>query len=134
MAAIFRRDTGDKMVDDDIRKKQIAKLKAEIAGMDEIFYEDFDRFEKTYDLSRKTVMAISYRSGKYDHEAHVRAREFDSLNEEHLDTDIVRSSSSTDTQYGVLQPVANTGAGCFRWMLWLVLMFLVIAAGASLFT
>lgn len=118
---------------DEVQKKNVAKLKAELAKMDEVFYDDFDRLAEKYYLSKKSVMAICIRAGKFDADSHFAARriEIEELNTP--DTSISKSRvNNADKQYGVLQPVANTSAGCFSFVAWSVLIILVVAAFASL--
>jgi len=43
----------------------------------------------------------------------------------------VRGTGSIDTQYGVLQPAANLGAGCLSIWLWMGLLLLVAIAVAA---
>jgi hypothetical protein len=63
----------------EVRKEQIDKLEREIAGVDEIFHEDIDRFKNKYGLSLRTVKSIVVKSGKYDQEVIIKAPDVDAL-------------------------------------------------------
>ena len=117
----------------EVRKEQIDKLEREIAGVDELFHEDIDRFKNRYGLSHRTVKSIVFKSGKYNQEVTIKAPDVDALQSTDSEIqDYLIDSFEPETQYGLLQPAPNSRVGCFLPLIFAAVILFFIASGVSL--
>lgn len=117
-------------------KPEITALKRDLAQMDSVDREEIDQLAEKHGLTWKAVTAVAIRLGKFDVDTHLKVRAVETAE---LERNVIarreeaKATPPRDTQYGVLQPAANVASGCFSLWMWLIIVFVVIAAFVSIF-
>lgn len=101
-------------------------MKSEVDAASHINRKDADILAERYGVTSRVVIAKAAAAGKYDAKL-----EPSGLPQPGIAGRVTHSRKRGEaSQYGVLQPAANLGAGCLQQWLWLIVIGAVLVAVA----